>query len=433
MNKTQKSRFRGRTALGAFILVLALASFVQAAVLPKAKPAEVGLSAERLGRIGRVMQEYVDNDRVKGVVVLLMRNGKIAYHEAFGLLNPEKGTPMPVDAIFRVASQSKAVTTAAVMTLFEEGKFLLDDPVSKYIPELAETRVAVPVQEKGAAGYATVPAKRLITIRDLLTHTAGISYGDGPAREDYVKAGIFGWNLSAKDITIGEYIKKLAAFPFDAQPGERFVYGYNTDILGYLVECVSGMSLAEYIEKKITGPLAMTDTHFFLPESKVGRFTPVYGADENGKLRLIEPSADNPYVKGPRKCYAGGAGLLATAENYARFLQMLLDGGELQGVRVLGPKSVELMTVDHVGSLYSGGSQGFGLGFWVTEKLGRTGLPGSVGAFGWGGAYYTTYWVDPVEKLVAVFMTQLLPAGAIDLQGKFKAMVYQSIVDSYER
>jgi CubicO group peptidase (beta-lactamase class C family) len=319
------------------------------------------------------------------------------------------------------------------MTLFEEGRFLLDDPVSKYIPEFAETRVAVPAQEKGAAGYATVPAKRLITIRDLLTHTAGISYGDGPAREDYVKAGIYGWNLSAKDITIGDYIKKLAALPFDAQPGERFVYGYNTDILGCLVERVSGMSLAEYIEKRITGPLGMTDTHFFLPESKIGRFAPVYGADENGKLKLIEPSADNSYVKGPRKCYAGGAGLLATADNYARFLQMLLGGGELQGVRVLGPKSVELMTVNHAGSLYSGGSQGFGLGFWVTEKLGRTGLPGSVGAFGWGGAYYTTYWVDPVEKLVAVFMTQLLPAGAIDLQDKFKVMVYQSIIDSYGR
>jgi len=433
MNNTQKFRFFSRPFLAAAICFLALASLLQAAVLPKAKPAEVGLSAERLGRLGRVMQEYVDHDRTKGVVVLLMRNGKVAYHEAFGLLNPEKRTPMPLDAIFRIASQSKAVTSAAVMTLFEEGKFLLDDPVARYIPELTETRIAVPAQEKGAAGYATVPAKRPITIRDLLTHTAGISYGDGPAREDYIKAGVYGWNLSAKDISIGDYIKKLAALPFDAQPGERFVYGYNTDILGYLIERVSGMSLAEYIEKRISGPLGMTDTHFFLPESKIGRFTPVYGADENGKLKLIEPSSDNPYVKGPKKCYAGGAGLLATADNYARFLQMLLNGGELEGARILGPKSVELMTANHVGSLYSGSAQGFGLGFWVTEKLGRTGLPGSVGAFGWGGAYYTTYWVDPVEKLVAVFMTQLLPAGAIDLHDKFKVMVYQSIIDSYER
>jgi CubicO group peptidase (beta-lactamase class C family) len=433
MNNTQKSRFCGRTALAAVILVLALASLLQAAALPKAKPAEVGLSVERLARLGRVMQEYVDNDKVKGVVVLLMRNGKVAYNESFGKLDPEKGTPMPLDAIFRIASQTKAITTTAVMTLFEEGRFLLDDPISRYIPELAAARVAVPSTEKGAKGYATVPVKRPITIRDLLTHTAGISYGDGPAKEEYVKAGIHGWYLADKDVPVGDVIRRLAALPFDAQPGEKWVYGYNTDILGYLVERVSGMSLAEYIEKRITGSLGMTDTHFFLPESKLGRFTPVYGADENGKLKLIEPAADNSYVKGPRKCFAGGAGLLATADNYARFLQMLLNGGELGGVRIISPKTVELMTADHVGNLYSGGSEGFGLGFSVTTSLGHDGMPGTPGAFDWGGAYYTTYWVDPVEKLVAVFMTQLLPAGAIDLHDKFKVMVYQSIVDSYER
>jgi CubicO group peptidase (beta-lactamase class C family) len=433
MNKTQKSRFRGRTALAAVILILALASLLQAAALPKAKPAEVGLSAERLARLGRVMQEYVDNDKVKGIVVLLMRNGKAAYHEAFGKLDPEKGTPMPLDAIFRIASQTKAITTTAVMTLFEEGRFLLDDPISRYIPEFADSRVAVPSTEKGAKGYATVPLKRPITIRDLLTHTAGISYGDGPAEEEYIKAGIYDWFLADKDVPVGDVIRRLAALPFDAQPGEKWVYGYNTDILGYLVERVSGISLAEYIEKRITGPLGMTDTHFFLPESKLGRFTPVYGADENGKLKLIEPAADNSYVKGPRKCFAGGAGLLATADNYARFLQLLLNGGELGGVRILSPKTVELMTADHVGNLYSGGSEGFGLGFSVRTRLGHDGMPGTPGAFAWGGAYYTTYWVDPVEKLVAVFMTQLLPAGAIDLHDKFKVMVYQSIVDSYER
>jgi CubicO group peptidase (beta-lactamase class C family) len=319
------------------------------------------------------------------------------------------------------------------MTLFEEGRFLLDDPISRYIPEFAAARVAVPSTEKGAKGYATVPVKRPITIRDLLTHAAGISYGDGPAREEYVKAGIYGWFLADKDVPVGDVIRRLACLPFDAQPGEKWVYGYNTDILGYLVERVSGISLAEYIEKRITGPLGMTDTHFFLPESKLGRFTPVYGADENGKLKLIEPAADNSYVKGPRKCFAGGAGLLATADNYARFLQMLLNGGELGGVRIISPKTVELMTANHVGNLYSGGSEGFGLGFSVTTRLGHDGMPGTPGAFAWGGAYYTTYWVDPVEKLVAVFMTQLLPAGTIDLHDKFKVMVYQSIVDSYER
>jgi len=433
MKNSQVSGSRGRTGFATVILVLALASLLQAAALPKAKPADVGLSAERLARLGRVMQEYVDNDKVKGVVVLLMRNGKVAYNESFGKLDPEKGTPMPLDAIFRIASQTKAITTTAVMTLFEEGRFLLDDPISRYIPEFTDVRVAVPSTEKGAKGYATVPLKRPITIRDLLTHTAGISYGDGPAKEEYLKAGVYGWNLSAKDITIGDYIKKLVALSFDAQPGEKWVYGYNTDVLGYLVECVSGMSLDDYIRKTITQPLGMTDTHFFLPETKVGRFTPVYGVGDDGRLKLVEAAADNPYFKGPRKCFAGGAGLLATADNYARFLQMLLNGGELGGVRILSPKTVELMTADHVGNLFSGGSEGFGLGFGVTTRLGHDGMPGTPGAFDWGGAYYTTYWVDPVEKLVAVFMTQLLPAGAIDLHDKFKVMVYQSIVDSYER
>jgi CubicO group peptidase (beta-lactamase class C family) len=198
-----------------------------------------------------------------------------------------------------------------------------------------------------------------------------------------------------------------------------------------VVERASGLSLAEFIEKRITAPLGMKDTHFFLPADKLNRFTPVYGADEKGGIKLIEDPKDSFYVKGPRMCYAGGAGLLSTAEDYARFLQMLLNGGELDGVRILSPKSVELMTVNHVGGLY--GDNGFGLGFWVTEKLGLSGQPGSVGAFGWGGAYYTTYWVDPAEKLVAVFMTQLLPAGTIDLQAKFRTMVYQSIVESYGR
>jgi CubicO group peptidase (beta-lactamase class C family) len=424
------ARFR-RPATAALMGLFVMAALGLAASLPIAKPAEVGLSAERLERLTHVMQEYVDQGRVAGMVTLIVRKGKVAYLKPFGKLDLAKGTPMPANAIFRVASQTKAVTSVAVMMLQEEGRLLIDDAVSKYIPEFAATRVAVQAQDKGAKGYSTVPAKRPITIRDLLTHTAGISYGDGPARDEYAAAGIHGWFLADKNMPIGEVIKKLATLPFDAQPGEKFIYGYNTDILGYLVERVSGMSLAEFFAKKITGPLGMTDAHFFLPEDKIGRLTPVYGVDEKGGLKLVEDPRESFYVKGPRMCYAGGAGLLATAEDYARFLCMLLNGGELDGVRVLSPKSVELMTVDHVGDLY--GSQGFGLGFWVTDKLGRNGQPGSTGAFGWGGAYHTTYWVDPAEQLVCVLMTQLLPAGGSDLHGKFRALVYQSIVDSYEK
>jgi CubicO group peptidase (beta-lactamase class C family) len=402
-----------------------------AASLPTAKPAEVGLSAERLDRLSRVLQDYCDQGKVVGVVTLVARNGKVAYLRAFGKLDPVRGSAMPTNAIFRIASQSKAVTSAAVMMLHEEGAFLLDDPIAKYIPALAESRVAVPAADKGAKGYATVPLKRAITIRDLLTHTAGISYGDGPARDEYTAAGIRGWFLADKNVSIQEVVRKLATLPFDAQPGERFVYGYNTDILGALVEIASGMSLAAFVEKKIAIPLGMADTHFFLPESKVDRFTPVYGVDDKAGLKLVEDARDNFYVKGPRMCYSGGAGLLATAEDYARFLLMLQNGGELAGVRLLSPKSVELMTVDHVGALY--GSQGFGLGFWITDRLGRNGQPGTVGSFGWGGAYHTTYWVDPVEQMTCVLMTQLLPAGASDLHGKFRSLVYQALVQSYEK
>lgn len=411
------------------VFISALAVPLLAAELPRARPEMVGMSTERLARLGAVMQRYVDEGRLGGAVTLVARNGKVAHLQSFGTLDPRTGAAMPTDAVFRIASQTKAVTSVAVMILFEEGKLLLDDPVSKYIPEFKETKVAVAQPAKKASAYKIVPAARPITVRDLLTHTAGISYGYGPAKDLYWAAGLQGWFLADKDTPIGEYMKKLATLPFDAQPGEKYIYGYSTDVLGYLVEVVSGMSFAEFVKKRIFDPLDMKDTHFFLPEEKAGRLAAVYGLGKDGKAAPVDDPREQAYVKGPRKCYAGGAGLVATAEDYARFLLMLQSGGQWGGVHILSPKSVELMTVDHVGGLY--GDQGFGLGFRVIEKLGRDGEPGSVGAFGWGGAYHTTYWVDPAEKLVAVFMTQLMPAGASDAQGKFKALVYQAIVDSY--
>ena len=430
MNKWRLDR--SACLLLAFLVAwLGAVALLQAGQLPAAKPAEVGLSAERLERLTKVMQEYVDQGKVAGLVTLIARKGSVPYLKAFGKLDLARGNPMPANAIFRIASQTKAVTSVAVMILQEEGKLLIDDPVAKYIPEFAEARVAVQVSEKDAKGYTTVPVKRPITIRDLLTHTAGISYGSGPAKDLHTAAGISGWFLADKPVPIGEVIRKLATLPFDAQPGERFIYGYNTDILGYVVEQVSGMSLADFFAGKITTPLGMTDTHFFLPESKLDRFTSVYGVDEKGGIKLVEDARESFYVKGPRMCYAGGAGLLSTAQDYARFLQMLLNGGELQGTRILSPKTVELMTVNHVGRLY--GTDGFGLGFSITEKLGNNGIPDSVGVYAWGGAYHTTYWVDPAEQMVCVLMTQLLPAGNSDLQKKFRTLVYQAIVDSYEK
>jgi len=415
----------------ALLVLFALALPAFADKLPIARPETVGLSSARLARLSEVMQRYVDEGRLGGAVTLVARAGKVAHLQAFGQLDPATGAAMPTDAIFRIASQTKALTSVAVMILFEEGKLLLNDPVSKYIPEFKSTTVAVPDPSKKAPGYKIVPARRQITIRDLLTHSAGISYGDGPAKELYRAAGMQGWFLADRPEPVGVYIKKLAGLPFDAQPGEKFIYGYNTDILGYLVEVVSGMSLADFIEKRIAKPLDMKDTHFFLPEDKAGRLVALYGVGKSGKAEPVSDPKDVNYVQGPRRCYAGGAGLLSTTEDYARFLLMLQSGGEWGGVHVLGSKSVELMTVDHLGPLYTSPGNGFGLGFWVTKELGRTGEPGSVGAYGWGGAYHTTYWVDPAEKLVAVFMTQLLPATGSDAHAKFKALVYQSIVGSF--
>ncbi len=235
------------------------------------------------------MQRYVDEGRLGGAVTLVARGGKVAYFQAFGKLDPATGAAMPTDAIFRIASQSKAITSVAVMILFEEGRILLDDPISKYIPEFKTTTVAVPDGSKKGPGYKIVPAKRPITIRDLLTHTAGISYGYGPAQALYKAAGIQGWFLADRAEPVGEIVKKLAKLPFDAQPGEKFVYGYNSDILGYLVEVVSGMSLADFVRTRITEPLSMADTSYFLPEDKTSRLSAVYGIGKDGKA---EPVAD---------------------------------------------------------------------------------------------------------------------------------------------
>jgi CubicO group peptidase (beta-lactamase class C family) len=314
--------------------------------------------------------------------------------------------------------------------LMEEGRLRLADPVSRYLPAFKSTTVLAP-GPAGSGRYGSVPARREITIRDLLTHTAGISYGDGPAAEAYKAAGLYGWYLADKTEPIEPLMERLATLPFAAQPGERFVYGYSTDVLGAVVEKASGMTLDEFFRTRIFEPLKMVDTGFFLPQEKRERLATVYSLGSSGKIaRAPEPgTGQGEFVNGPRACFGGGAGLLSTAADYTRFLQMLLNGGELDGVRLLGPKSVEMMTSNQVGRLYrEDASLGFGLGFETTEDVGAAGRPDSVGAFGWGSAYYSKYWVDPKEKLVAVFLTQLIPAGSLDVQDKFRYLVYQTIV-----
>jgi CubicO group peptidase (beta-lactamase class C family) len=414
--------------IGALLLV---PQALQAQFAPAKRPAagRLGFSAERLARIDRAMQERVDNGTLAGAVGLVLRDGQVVYERAVGWADQEAKRRMTADAIFRIASQTKAVTTTAIMILVEEGKVSLSDPVSRFLPAYAKTMVAVTAD-------SIVPARRPITIFDLLTHTAGISYGtDAKVAPKYQAVGLgpaagYGWYTADKDEPVCTTMERLGALPFVAQPGQAFVYGYNTDILGCVVERASGISLDEFIRTRITAPLGMKDTYFFLPVEKRDRLAVVYASGADGKVQRAAEGArgQGHYVDGPRRSFAGGAGLVSTARDYARFLQMLLNGGTLDGVRLLSPKTIEVMATNQVGNLYGTSGTGFGLGFSTTDRPGADGFT-SVGTYGWGGAYATGYKVDPKERLVIVFMVQMLPNGS-DLPQKFSTLVYQALIDS---
>ncbi len=413
-----------------FVLSLSLASSVPYAQEPKPAPA-APLSPERLKRLDRILQQYVDNNQIAGAVALVLRDGKPAYQRAVGWSDKEAGRRMTPDTIFRIASQSKAITTAAVLALVEEGKIGITEPVSDFIPTFAKTTVAVRTDSR----VNMVPAKRPITIQDLLTHTAGISYGTDPQVASlYEKKGLGpaagnGWYTADKDEPICTTMERLGTLPFVAQPGEAFVYGYNTDILGCVVEKASGMPLDEFIRTRITEPLGMKDTRFFLPAAQRDRLAAVYASGDDGKIvRAPEgPKGQGNYVDGPRKSFAGGAGLLSTARDYARFLEMIRRGGALDGVRILAPRTVELMTTNQTGTLHSSTGLGFGFGFETVDRYGAKGMSG-VGAFGWGGAYGTTYEVDRLSHMVIVLMIQLMP-NRTDIQQKFSNGVYQALLN----
>lgn len=426
-----RHRSTARLLLHAILWLLVLGpTAVAGQSLPRVQPADVGLSAERLERIDRVFTDFIEHEALPGAVVLVARDGGVAYLEAFGVRDREAGHAMTTDAIFRIASQTKALVSVGIMILQEQGRLLIGDPLSRYIPEFGETTVAVPRDD---GGYDVVPADRPITLRDLLTHTSGIGYGYGPARDRWAEAGIQGWYFADRDEPIGRTVERMAPMPMDAQPGERFVYGYSTDILGVVIERVSGMSLDEFLRDHILEPLGMEDTHFYLPADKRDRLATVYmRTDSTGLSRAPEEGtmmSQGAYVDGPRRSFSGGAGLLSTARDYARFLQMLLNGGELDGTRILSPGTVALMTTDHIGDRFGQPGMGFGLGFDVVRDVGRRGVPGSVGEFGWGGAYHSVYWVDPVENLVVVYLAQVIPARFLDDHGRLRALVYQAIVE----
>ena len=431
-----------RWSMRGFLLLLLLLAAGRPAVgqeLPSASPARLGLDPERLERIVALVEDAVERQEVAGAVTLVARLGRVGHLEAVGWRDVERRAPMETDTLFRIASMTKAVTSVAVMQLYEAGDLLLDDPVSRFLPAFADAEVLAP---GGGAGPELAPLDRPITIRHLLTHTSGLGYRFlAPPRlaPRYIAAGITD-GLAQTPGTVGEMVDRLAALPLLHQPGERFTYGLGVDVLGRVVEVVSGESLADYLEAAIFEPLGMVDTGFYRDSADAGRYAAVYAPGPDGLVRVPDAptssadgrtvySAGYPY-DGPRTYYSGGAGLTSTISDYARFLLALLNGGEFEGARILGRRTVQLMTRDHLaglGALDTG--QRFGLGFAISGDPGATGGPRSAGAFGWLGFFNTVYWVDPEEQLVAIVMTQLYPNGQSRLTDRFEVAVYSAIVN----
>lgn len=414
------------------LAIAAASAAAPAPVLAQRAPAAaraLRFSPARLARLDSALQRYVDEGRVPGAVLLILRDGRVAHEVAVGWSDREAHRPMRSDALFRIASQTKALTTVAAMQLVEEGRLGLGDPVSRYIPQFARTTVAV----RTDTGRAIVAARRAITIRDLMTHTAGISYGtDALVAPLYQAQGLgpaagFGWYTADKGEPVCATMERLASLPFIAQPGERFVYGYGTDLLGCVLERLTGKPLDQVIRERITEPLGLRDSWFFVPPAEAARLTTVYASDSAGRaIRAPEGArGQGHYLVGPRRNFAGGAGLVSTARDYARFLEALRRGGQLDGVRLLAPRTVALMTTDHVDPRDTT-DFAFGLGFQLVERLGTWGMR-SVGTFGWGGAYGSAYWVDPRERMVVVFLEQLIP-NRTDIQDRVVSLVYQALV-----
>jgi CubicO group peptidase (beta-lactamase class C family) len=400
-------------------------------------PLATGFSTDRLKIIDTRLNEWVEKGWMQGATALIIRNGKVVYHKAVGYNDLEAKVPLKNDDIFRIASQTKAITSVAIMILFEEGKLLLDDPVAKYIPAFRKQQVLASFNEVDTT-YTTVPAKSDITIRQLLTHTSGLGYaqiGSKEANAIYAKS-----NLTAGIGVVGDDLlsamNRLAKLPLMHQPGERWTYGLNSDLLGCLVEVIAGQTLDQFFKTRIFEPLGMQDTYFTIPATKASRLVKLYRELPNGKLekspgnmlngRTITPE----YPLQASAYYSGGAGLSSTIGDYGIFLQMLLNGGVYNGKRILSRRTVDMMTTNQIGEVsYGGGQDKFGLGFSVimAKSEGRT--PANVGTFAWGGAFATSYWVDPKEKMVYLFYRQLQNTSKGEMVEKFRAMVYQAIND----
>jgi CubicO group peptidase (beta-lactamase class C family) len=400
--------------------------FVFAASLPTAAPEQTGLSHQRLDRINNVMREHIDLGHLKGASGLIARNGKVVFRETWGDYKP--------DTIVRMYSMTKAVTGVAAMMLYEEGRFSLNEPLSKYLPEFAKMRVGhESIDASGKRVYYTVPADRPITVRDLFRHTSGLDY-QGPKEENgdfaYKKLEMLG-GAPLVPFDLAEAVKRLATAPLNDQPGTTFRYGYSIDVLGRLVEVLSGKTLDQFFEERIFRPLGMNDSAFFVSEEKWKRLAVLYAPKRGGGG--IEPStspAQESFKKKPA-LLLGGAGMVSTLDDYARFCMMLVNEGQLDGVRLLSRKSVELMHSDHLGNLGRTGvlpdGYGFGLTFAVNLGPGKTGTVGSEGEYYWGGAAGTSFWIDPKEHMYGVFLINVLPPTNIPAADQFQRMAYLAL------
>jgi len=404
--------------------------------LPLVSPEQVGLSAARLARVSAWMKGWVDSGKLPGLLVAVMRRGELAFAETYGKADVERNKPVRPDTIYRIHSMTKPLTSTAIMMLYEEGHFQLDDPISRFLPCFANSRVAA----GGMRGkIETVPAERDITFRDLLTHTSGLTYGfmeATPVDAQYRDRGV---DFQTSDKTLGEVVEIAAGIPLIAQPGAEWNYSIATDVLGHLVAVISGKQFAEFLRERVTGPLGMVDTDFHVPTDKLPRFAGNYTRAADGRLMLIDDPQKSIFGQ-KRQIASGGGGLTSTASDYMRFCQMMLNKGELNGVRLLGRKTVELMMTNHLrGDMAAMGQArfsessyegiGFGLGFSVTLDPARAQILGSAGECAWGGAASTAFWIDPAEDMAVIMLTQLMPSSTYPIRRELRVLTYQAVVD----
>ncbi len=408
-----------------FLLLLALVASSFAGEIPRAEPADIGLSKERLDRLTRAMEEDVEKGYLAGAIGVVARRGKIAYWKTVGMADREASKPMRDDTIFRIYSMTKPIVGVALMTLYEEGKFALRDPVKDHIPELGGLKVL--------EGNKMVPSDREMTVQDLMRHTSGMTYGlfgDSRVDEMYTDADLLGGNQSVE-----HFVQKLSKLPLKHQPGSAWEYSVSVDVQGRLIEVLSGMDLDKFMSERVFKPLDMRDTSFRMTEESKGRFVQIYlqTKDKTG-IERAPASRSERYFDADTRWYSGGGGLVSTTRDYLRFCQMLLNGGVLDGKRILSRKTVDLMTIDHIADLPRASSisrpgYGFGLDFAVHTDPARSGLNGSVGEYNWGGLAGTIFWIDPAEEMIGLYMIQALPPRFEDSRTQFKRLAYQAIVD----